>query len=95
LWPFLFAAGNRWDTGLHFGTIQATSYLALFAARILWDGRCVHCAVNGIFSTTKISIVETLLQVTCLGALGAGTGLVFWLIARPDKSAALGAQISN
>jgi hypothetical protein len=52
-------------------------------------------AVTGIFSTTKTSITETLLQGTYIGALGAGIGLMFWLIARPDKSAAIGAQISN
>lgn len=52
-------------------------------------------AVTVVFSTTKTSIAETLLQVTYFGVLGAGIGLVFWLIARPDKSAALGAQISN
>jgi hypothetical protein len=52
-------------------------------------------AVAVVFSTTKISIAETLLQVIYFGALGAGIGLVFWLIARPDQSAALGAQISN
>jgi hypothetical protein len=48
-----------------------------------------------VFPTTKISIAETLLQVIYFGALGAGIGLMFWLIARPDKSAALAAQISN
>jgi hypothetical protein len=52
-------------------------------------------AVTAVFSTTKTNIAETLLQVTYFGALGAGIGLVFWLIARPDKSAALGSQISN
>lgn len=52
-------------------------------------------AVEVVFSTTKTSIAETLLRVIYFGALGAGIGLVFWLIARPDKSAALGAQISN
>ena len=52
-------------------------------------------AVTVAFSTTKTSIAETLLQVTYFGALGAGIGLVFWLIARPDKSATLGPQISN
>ena len=51
-------------------------------------------AVTVVFSTTKTSIAETLLQVTYFGVLGAGIGLVFWLIARPDKSAAQ-AQISN
>ena len=55
----------------------------------------VSIAVTGIFSTIKISIAETLLQVTYFGALGAGIGLMFWLIARPDKGAILGAQISN
>lgn len=55
----------------------------------------VSIAVTGVFSTTKTNIAETLLQVTYLGALGAGIGLVFWLIARPDKRAGLGAQISN
>ena len=52
-------------------------------------------AVTVIFSTTKTSIAETLLQVAYFGALGAGLGLVFWLIARPDRSVMLGAQISN
>lgn len=52
-------------------------------------------AVIVVFSTTKINIAEILLQVAYFGALGAGIGLVFWLIARPDKSAALGAQLSN
>jgi hypothetical protein len=52
-------------------------------------------AVTGVFSTTRTSVTETLVQVTHLGALGAGIGLMFWLIARPDKSAAMGAQISN
>jgi hypothetical protein len=55
----------------------------------------VFVAVIGVFSTTKTSITETLLQATYFGAIGAGMGLVFWLIARPDKSAAIGAQISN
>ena len=55
----------------------------------------VSVAVIGVFSTTKTSIIEILLQVTYFGALGAGTGLIFWLIARPDKSAAMGVQISN
>jgi hypothetical protein len=55
----------------------------------------VFIAVTVVFSTTKTSIAETLLEVTYFGALGAGIGLVFWLIARPDKSAALGSQISN
>ena len=45
-------------------------------------------AVTVVFSTTKTSIAETLLLVTYFGALGVGIGLVFWLIARPDKSAA-------
>jgi hypothetical protein len=52
-------------------------------------------AVIVVFTTTKINIAEILLQVAYFGALGAGIGLVFWLIARPDKSAALGAQLSN
>jgi hypothetical protein len=52
-------------------------------------------AVTVIFSTTKTSIAETLLQVAYFGALGAGLGLVFSLIARPDRSVVLGAQISN
>jgi hypothetical protein len=52
-------------------------------------------AVTVVFSTTKIRIAETLLQIAYFGALGAGIGLVFWLIARPDKSAAHGAQVSN
>jgi hypothetical protein len=51
-------------------------------------------AVTVVFSTTKTIIAETLLQVTYFGVLGAGIGLVFWLIARPDKSAAQ-AQTSN
>jgi hypothetical protein len=52
-------------------------------------------AVIVVFSTTKINIAEILVQIAYFGALGAGIGLVFWLIARPDKSAAPGAQISN
>jgi hypothetical protein len=52
-------------------------------------------AVTGVFSTTKTSIIETLLQVTYFGALGGGIGLMFWLVARPDKSAATRAQSSN
>jgi hypothetical protein len=52
-------------------------------------------AVTVVFSTTKINIAEALLQVTYFGALGAGIGLVFWLIARPDKSAVPSSQISN
>jgi hypothetical protein len=52
-------------------------------------------AIIGVFSKTKTSIPEILLQFVYFGALGAGIGLVFWLIARPDKSAAIGAQISN
>ena len=52
-------------------------------------------AVTVVFSTTNTSIAETLLQVTYFGALGGGIGLMFWLIARPDKSAAIRAQISN
>jgi hypothetical protein len=55
----------------------------------------VPIAVNGVFSTTKIGIVGTLFQATYLGVLGAGIGLVFWLIARPDKIAAPNAQTSN
>jgi hypothetical protein len=55
----------------------------------------VSIAVTVVFSTTKIDIAETLLQVTYFGALGAGIGLMFWLIARPDKSTVLGSQISN
>jgi hypothetical protein len=55
----------------------------------------VSIAVTSIFSTTKIGIEETLFQVTYFGALGAGIGLMFWLTARPDKSAAPGAEISN
>jgi hypothetical protein len=51
--------------------------------------------VIGVFSTTKMGIAETLFLATYLGALGAGIGLVFWLVARPDKRAPLGAQISN
>jgi hypothetical protein len=51
-------------------------------------------AVAVVFSTTKTIIAETLLQVTYFGVLGAGIGLVFWLVARPDKSAAR-AQSSN
>jgi hypothetical protein len=51
-------------------------------------------AVTVVFATTKTSIAETLVQVTYFGVLGLGIGLVFWLVARPDKSAALD-QISN
>lgn len=43
-------------------------------------------AVTVVFSTTKTGIAETLLQITYFGVLGAGIGLVFWLVARPDKS---------
>lgn len=46
-------------------------------------------AVTVVFSTTKTSIAETLLQVAYFGALGAGIGLMFWLIARPDKKSAV------
>ena len=55
----------------------------------------VPIAVNGVFATTKIDMVDTLLKATYLGVLGAGIGLVFWLIARPDKIANPGAQTSN
>jgi hypothetical protein len=55
----------------------------------------VSVAVTGVFSTTKSSITETLLQVFYFGTLGAGIGLMFWLIARPDKGTAISAQISN
>jgi hypothetical protein len=44
-------------------------------------------AISGVFSTTKTSIAETLIQATYFGALGTGIGLMFWLIARPDKLA--------
>src|ERR1700735_3711718 len=43
--------------------------------------------VTVVFSATKTNIAEILLQFIYFGALGAGIGLVFWLIARPDKSA--------
>jgi hypothetical protein len=52
-------------------------------------------AVIVVFSTTEINVAEILVQMAYFGALGAGIGLVFWLIARPDKRAAPGAQISN
>jgi hypothetical protein len=55
----------------------------------------VSIAVTCIFSTTKIDMVDTLFQATYFGVLGAGIGLVFWLIARPDKIADPGAQTSN
>jgi hypothetical protein len=55
----------------------------------------VSIAVTTVFSTTKIRIVDTLFQATYLGALGAGVGLVFCLIARPDKIAARNAQTLN
>jgi hypothetical protein len=45
-------------------------------------------AVTVVFAATKTSIVETLLQLTYFGVLGAGIGLVFWLVARPDKNEA-------
>ena len=45
-------------------------------------------AVTVVFSTTKTSIAEILLRIAYFGLLGAGIGLVFWLIARPDKSTA-------
>lgn len=51
----------------------------------------VFIVVTIVFPTTKISIAETLLRVIYFGALGGGIGLAFWLIARPDKSAVLGA----
>ena len=47
-------------------------------------------AVIVVFSTGKNSIAETLLTAAYLGGLGAGIGLVFWLIARPDKRPAAG-----
>jgi hypothetical protein len=52
-------------------------------------------AVTIVFSTTKTSIPEAPLQIAYFGALGAGIGLVFWLIARPDKSAAPGSKNLN
>jgi hypothetical protein len=55
----------------------------------------VFVAVIGVFSTTKTRITETLLEATYFGALGAGIGLMFWLIARPDKIEPRGVQISN
>jgi hypothetical protein len=54
----------------------------------------VFIAVTVVFSTTQTIIAETLLQVSYFGVLGAGIGLVFWLVARPDKGAAQ-AQSSN
>jgi hypothetical protein len=48
----------------------------------------VYLAVIGIFSTTTIDVAETLFQVSYFGALGAGIGLMYWLIARPDKAPA-------
>jgi hypothetical protein len=71
------------------------SYIWFYLLLGFFGMAVVSIAVTGVFSATKTSIAETLLQVTYFGALGAGIGLVFWLIARPDKSAALGAQISN
>ncbi len=53
----------------------------------------VFIAVIVVFSKTKIDIAETFLMVPYFGALGAAIGLVFWLIARPDKGAT--AEISN
>jgi hypothetical protein len=52
-------------------------------------------AVTMFFSATKANIAETLLQVVYFGALGAGIGLVFWLIARPDKLAGQAVEISS
>jgi hypothetical protein len=77
-------------------------FLARTKRRYIWFylllgffGMAVAVAATGFVSTTKTGIAETLLQITYFGALGAGIGLVFWLIARPDKSGAIGAQISN
>ncbi|QQN64341.1 hypothetical protein JIR23_00500 [Bradyrhizobium diazoefficiens] len=47
-------------------------------------------AVTVVFSTGKNGITEALLTAAYLGGLGAGIGLIFWLIARPDKRAAAG-----
>ena len=53
----------------------------------------VHVAIIIIFSKTKISIAETFLEIAYFGALGAAIGVLFWLIARPDRVA--DADISN
>jgi hypothetical protein len=94
LWSILFVASRSWDARLFSGNGQSALCVVLFAAWILWDGPWVR-TVTMFFSTTKANIAETLFQVVYFGALGAGIGLVFWLIARPDKHAGQAVEISN
>jgi hypothetical protein len=79
----------------HFLARNKRRYIWFYLLLGFFGMAVVFVADIGAFSTTKISITETFLEATYFGALGAGMGLVFWLIARPDKSAATGAQISN
>jgi hypothetical protein len=53
----------------------------------------VSVAINVVFSKTEIWFADTLFQAAYVGALGAGIGLVFWLVARPDKIADPGLKL--
>jgi hypothetical protein len=55
----------------------------------------VYSAVIIIFSKPKVSFAEELLQFPYFGAIGAGIGLVFWLVARPDRRPAKTSENSN
>ena len=56
---------------------------------------CVFSAIIIFFSKTKIDIADTLLRLPYFGAVGAGIGLVFWLVARPDRRLSKTAENSN
>ena len=59
-------------------------------------GMIAFCsAVIIFFSKTEINIAKTLLLLSYLGALGAGIGLVFWFVARPDRRSAKTAKNSS
>jgi sensor histidine kinase YesM len=59
-------------------------------------GLAVMYAVASAFSPKINSgIAELILQISYFAVLGSSIGLVFWLIARPDKRAVKHAEISN
>jgi hypothetical protein len=45
----------------------------------------VYSAVIIIFSKTEINVTDVLLRLPYFGVIGAGIGLVFWLVARPGR----------